>query len=115
MRIYASATSVAPLLNGLNRFVETTTDISGVSSCPFERLILLGVTLNAFIILFKYKIVEHIHIPQTPFPVFRQLFLLPLEFSATHSVANYSMTKESLLIHIRVLIESKIWKVTFSP
>ena len=49
MRIYASATSFAPLLNGFDRFVETTTDISGVSTCPFERLILLGVILNAFI------------------------------------------------------------------
>ena len=51
MRIYASATSFAPLLNGFDRFVETTTDISGVSTCPFERLTLLGVTLNAFIVM----------------------------------------------------------------
>ena len=48
--VYASATYFAPLLNGFDRFVETTTDISGVSTCPFERLILLGVILNAFIV-----------------------------------------------------------------
>lgn len=51
MRIYASAASVAPLLNGLDRLVETTTDISGVSTCPLERLILLEVILDAFIVM----------------------------------------------------------------
>lgn len=84
-----------PIVEWIGQVGETTTDISGVSTCPFERLILLGVILNAFIsYMFKrwYKLKYDACLSIHPTHFYRIT-----KFSPEKSLSPYAKTPSSCL------------------